>query len=70
MTDELLKLYRLTLGGAVEIYEVHGQQLRQHAQSRTAEADEIRCLIDGLVAQLPAAQRRRFKEQIKTDGMI
>ena len=70
MTDERLKLYRPVRGGTVEIYEIDGGSLAECAAGRTAEPDEIRLLIEQLLAQLPAEQLRRFKEQLMTEGMI
>ncbi len=70
MAEEPIKLYRPAPGGTVEIYEIGGDTLAQCSATRAAQPDEIRLLIEELLARLPAEQLRVFKEQLMTEGMI
>jgi hypothetical protein len=65
-----LKLYRPVTGRTVETYEMSEEILAQYASTRSANAQEIRDLIEELLEYLPENERQTFKQQIKTEGMI
>ena len=70
MTCEQLKLYRRAPDGTVEVYEMSVENLAQFASTRSARANEIRDLIEDLLAHLPEDEQQTLKQQIKTEGMI
>lgn len=70
MRSPLLKLYRPVPGQAVEVYEVSVERLSQAGSTRSAKAHEICDLIEELLEHLTEDERQKFKQQIKTEGMI
>ena len=66
----LLKLYRPVPDRSVEIYEVSVEHLSDTASTRSAKTHEICDLIEALLEHLTEDERQRFKQQIKTEGMI
>ncbi len=65
-----LKLYRPVTGSTVEVYEMSVEAVAQYASTRPAKANEIRDLIEELLAHLPEDEQQTFKRRIKTEGMI
>lgn len=65
-----IRLHRITRDDPPMACEIPGDKLRQFAREQRMTPDEMRRLIDDLLAHLPEPERMAFYAEIRTSDMI